>query len=91
MYPRSLHGLTALVYALVTLADADTLPATIDVMAGIETLARDRTESNFARLPLGKLVIYGFELLIDKALANGLQEAFRTSTSYAAYLAARES
>lgn len=91
MYPRSLHGLTALVYALVTLADADTLPDTIDVMAGIETLARDRTEPDFARLPLGELVTYGFELLIDKALANGLQEAFRNSTSYAAYLAARES
>lgn len=90
MYPRSLHGLTALVYALITLADADTLPATIDVMAGIERLAQERTEPDFARLPLGELVTYGFELLIDKALANDLQEAFRTSASYAAYLAARE-
>lgn len=90
LYPRSLHGLTALVYALVTLADADTLPATIDVMAGIERLAQERTEPDFARLPLGELVTYGFELLIDKALAHDLQEAFRTSASYAAYLAVRE-
>ncbi|KIN71211.1 AAA family ATPase [Sulfitobacter guttiformis] len=90
MYPRSLHGLTALVYALVTLADAETLPATIDVMAGIEGLAEARTEPEFARLPLGELVTYGFELLIEKALAEGLQEAFRGSVSYAAYLARRE-
>ena len=90
MYPSSLHGLTALVYALVTLADAQSLPATIDVMAGIERLVQDRTEPEFARLPLGELVTYGFELLIDKALANDWQEAFRSSAAYAAYLAARE-
>lgn len=90
MYPQSLHGLTALVYALVTLVEADTMPATIDVMAGIETLAQERIEPEFARLPLGELVTYGFELLIDKALVNGWQEAFRTSASYAGYLAARE-
>jgi hypothetical protein len=90
LYPRSLHGLTALVYALVTLADEQNLPAAIDVMAGIGTLAQDRIEPEFARLPLGELVTYGFELLIDKALAQGWQEAFRTSASYTAYIAARE-
>ena len=90
LYPSSLHGLTALVYALVTLADERMLPATIDVMAGIATLAEQRIEPEFARLPLGELVTYGFELLIDKALAQGWQEAFRTSESYADYLAARE-
>lgn len=90
LYPSSLHGLTALVYALVTLAEKDTLPDAIDVMAGIGTLGRDRAQPDFARLPLGELVTYGFELLIDKALAQGWQEAFRNSTSYAAYLAERE-
>lgn len=90
MYPTSLHGLTALVYALVTLADDTTLPGVIDVMAGIGTLAHDRPTAEFVRLPLGELATYGFELLIDKALAQGWQEAFRTSSSYAAYLAARD-
>jgi hypothetical protein len=90
LYPSSLYGLTALVYALVTLADEDNLPATIDVMAGIGGLAADRTEPEFKRLPLGELTTYGFELLIEKALARGWQEAFRTSVSYAAYLAARD-
>jgi hypothetical protein len=74
----------------VTLADEGRLPATIDVMAGIATLAQDRVEPEFARLPLAELVTYGFELLIDKALANGWQEAFRSSNSYADYLASRE-
>ena len=90
LYPSSLHGLTALVYALVTLADEATLPDAIDVMAGIGDLARTRATPDFTRLPLGELVTYGFELLIDKALAQGWQEAFRTSASYARYLKERE-
>ena len=90
MYPASLHGLTALVYALVTLTDARTIAAVIEVMAGIATLARDRSDPAFAALPLAELTTYGFELLIDKALGAGLQEAFRTSASYQAYAAARE-
>ncbi len=85
MYPASLHGLTALVYALISLADRDTLPAAIEVMAGIRHLAHDRTDGAFAALPLGELTTYGFELLIDKALGAGLQEAFRDSPAYAAY------
>jgi hypothetical protein len=90
LYPGNLHGLTALVYALVTLADARSLSAAIDVMAGIGTLADARREPGFAALPLGELATYGFELLIDKALANGWQETFRASASYADYLGARE-
>ncbi len=89
LYPASLHGLTALVYAVVALADRDTLPAAIEVMAGLRHLARERAEPAFATLPLGELTTYGFELLIDRALARGLQEAFRDSPAYAAYAAER--
>lgn len=85
-----MHGLTALVYALITLAEEATLPDVIDVMAGIGHLARTRATPDFARLPLGELTTYGFELLIEKALANGWQEGFRNSKSYADYLAERE-
>jgi ATPase family associated with various cellular activities (AAA) len=90
LYPASLHGLTALVYALVTLADAATLPAVIEAMAGIRSLARQRADPELSRLPLGELCTYGFELLIEKALQNSWQEAFRTSTAYAAYAAERQ-
>lgn len=90
LYPRSLHGLTALVYALVTLADAQTLAQVIDVMAEIRQLAGKTDVPEFARLPLGELTTYGFELLIDKALKEGLQEVFRTSASYAEYAAERD-
>lgn len=90
LYPSSLHGLTALVYALVNLADGETLPDVIDVMADVRKLASLRKEPAFARLPLAELCTYGFELLIEKALAQGLQEVFRTSAAYAAYAAERQ-
>lgn len=86
LYPSSLHGLTALVYALVNLADARTIAAVIDVMAEIRQLKGPA----FAPLPVGELTTYGFELLIDKALGLGLQEAFRTSKAYQAYAAERD-
>jgi MoxR-like ATPase len=91
LYPTTLHGLTALTYALVALADEDTLPAAIEVMAGIRTLAGDRGDPALANLPLGELSTYGFELLIERALANGWQEAFRDAPGYAAHLTARAS
>ncbi|SLN18053.1 AAA family ATPase [Roseisalinus antarcticus] len=90
LYPASLHGLTALVYALVALAGRETIGPAIEVMADIRRLSQLRPESEFARLPLGELCTYGFELLIDKALAEGLQEAFRDSRAYADYAAERE-
>lgn len=90
LFPASLHGLTALVYALVTLTDARTIAPVIEVMAQIRHLARDSRDPAFAALPLGELTTYGFELLIDKALTLGLQEAFRTSQAYADYSAERE-
>ncbi|MDP5085522.1 MAG: MoxR family ATPase [Yoonia sp.] len=90
MYPASLHGLTALIYALVTLADKAHMADVIDVMAGIGTLAQTEDRREFATLPLGELCTYGFELLIEKALKHDLQEAFRTSQSYAAYVADRQ-
>lgn len=90
MYPSSLHGLTALVYALITLAEKATIDRVIDVMTEIRTLGNIRSDPAFARLPLGELCTYGVELLIDKALKQGLQEAFRNSKSYADYTAERQ-
>ncbi|WP_308918137.1 AAA family ATPase [Jannaschia sp. LMIT008] len=89
LYPASLHGLTALVYALVGLADADTIRPAIEVMADIRRLDTLRPEPVFARLPLAELCAHGFETLIDRALALGLADAFRDAPGYAAYMADR--
>lgn len=88
LYPASMHGLTALAYALVSRSDADTLPACIEIMADLRHLGQRRGEG-FARLPLAELTTHGFEMLIRKALDRGWQEAFLTSAPYADYAAER--
>ena len=85
LYPAGLHGLTALTYALVALADERTLPAAIEVMDGIRRLDGPA----HAALPVAELCTYGFELLIEKALAAGWEDAFRRSAAYAGYAASR--
>ena len=90
LYPDTMHGLTALVYGLVAIADARTLPAVIEIMAEIRQLGGLRPGPGFARLPLGELCTYGFELLIRKALDKGWQQAFLTSAAYAGYAAERK-
>jgi hypothetical protein len=90
LYPASMHGLTALVFGVVASADRASLPAAIEVMAGIRHLGRLRTEPGFAGLPLAELCTYGFELLIGKALKAGWQDAFLASRAYADYAAERQ-
>ena len=87
--PATMHGLTALVYGLVTAADATTLPAAIGIMAEIRHLSRLRDDPVFARLPLAELCTHGFEMLIRRALDRGWQAAFLTSPTYATYAAER--
>ena len=90
MYPASMHGLTALVFGLVAAADRATLPAAIEVMAGLRHLARTRPEPEFAGLPLAELCSYGFEILIARALKAGWQDAFLASRAYADYAVERQ-
>lgn len=89
LYPASMHGLTALVYALVTAADEGTLPQVIEIMADIRRLSSLRDDPTLARLPLGELTTHGFEMLLRKALERGWQAPFLASPAYAAYAAER--
>lgn len=89
LYPASMHGLTALVYALVTAAEEGTLPAVIEIMADIRRLSALRDDAALARLPLGELTTHGFEMLLRRALERGWQAPFLASPAYAAYAAER--
>ena len=88
LYPASMHGMTALTYALINRADADRLPAIIEIMAELRGLGAVRG-APFDAMPLAELGTHGFELLIRKALDAGWQEAFLTSPAYAAYASER--
>jgi len=89
MYPASMHGLTALIYGLVTRADVDTLPAVIEILANIRNLGRARGAA-FAAMPLAELTTHGFEMLIRKAMDRGWTEAFLNSPAYADYADGRQ-
>ena len=88
LLPGTMHGLSALVFALVTMAEAGTLPDTIDTLADLPEAGAQRPD--LARLPLRELTTLGFELLIRRALDKGWEGAFADSPAYAAYASARE-
>ncbi|MEM9341496.1 MAG: MoxR family ATPase [Pseudomonadota bacterium] len=78
LYPKSINGLVGLIYALVAQVNDATISDTIDIMADLTTI-------DAPTLPLAELRSFGFEILIRKAMATGLAEAFRTSDAYRAY------
>ncbi|PZX14477.1 MoxR-like ATPase [Palleronia aestuarii] len=81
LYPTSLHGLTALIYGAIAVADERTLPAVIEILADL----RELDAAPFRGLPLAELAGFGFEILIRKALENGWEEHFAGSEAYATY------
>lgn len=85
LYPRTLHGLTALVYGLTGAVTEATLPAAIEILADLRGLDGPVVTA----LPLSELAAFGFELLIGRALERGWEDAFAASDAYAAYAAER--
>lgn len=90
LYPETLHGLYALVYGLSGAVSAVQLDAILDVLAGIGGLAQTRSEPIFQRLPLAELVTYGFELVLGRALDQGLADTVLGNAAYQSYAAQRE-
>jgi MoxR-like ATPase len=89
LYPTSLHGLTALTYALIGAAEVDTIAPVIGLMAGVGTLHRHRDDAVLRTLPLAELCTHGFELLLQKALDRGWETQFAASPDWQAYQKAR--
>ncbi|MEM6890197.1 MAG: MoxR family ATPase [Pseudomonadota bacterium] len=88
-FPDSLHGLNAVVFGLIGAANEPRLPAVIETMEMVRHLGETRAGENFDQLPLSELCAVGFEMLMQKALSEGLSEAFATSPAYATYAKAR--
>ena len=87
MYPRTLHGLTALVYGLVGAARHETLSTAIEILADLRGLGGQ----GYGGLPVSELASFGFEMLIGRALERGWEDVFAASPDYAAYAAERRS
>jgi len=90
LYPATLHGLHALIFALIACGDAGRIEAVTEVMADIGKLGVLRDDVVFKRLPLGELCAFGFELLLARAFAAGLQERIAQTEAWRAYAAERK-
>lgn len=89
LYPSSLHGLHALVYALAARLGPGNLRASVEVLAGVRELAEARPEPVFASLPLAELTTHGFEVLIGRGLGLGLGQAMLAVPEMAEHMARR--
>ena len=89
LYPTSLHGLTALTYALIGAAEARTIGPVIALMVGVGQVHRHRDDQGLRALPLAELCTHGVELLLQKALVNGWEDHFAASPDWQAYAQAR--
>ncbi|MDO8884538.1 MAG: MoxR family ATPase [Pseudotabrizicola sp.] len=89
LYPTSLHGLTALTYALIGAVEQSTIAPVIALMVGVGKLHQHRSEPELRSLPLAELCTHGFELLLQKALTNGWVDHFAASPDWQAYARAR--
>ena len=90
LYPATLHGLNALIFALIAAADPARIEAVTQTMADIRQLADLRDEPAFKRLPLGELCAFGFELLLARAFETGLQDQIAQSPAWGDYSAQRQ-
>ncbi|ABD54407.1 AAA family ATPase [Jannaschia sp. CCS1] len=78
LYPRTLHGLTALIYGLVGAVDEVSAAVGIEILNDLRSLER-------RGVPVAELATFGFELLIARAMDRGWQEVFAASDAYADY------
>jgi len=90
LYPASLHGLHALVYALAARLDRQTVRPAVEILAAVPGLAEARAEAVFAALPLRELTTHGFEVLIRRGLDLGLGEAMLEVPEMAEHMGRRE-
>ncbi|MDJ1006883.1 MAG: MoxR family ATPase [Paracoccaceae bacterium] len=87
LYPATLHGLNALIYALAARLDAETLRPAIEILAELPALKDRRPEPVFATLPLRELATHGFEILIRRGLDLGFGEAMLAVPEMADHMA----
>jgi hypothetical protein len=77
MYPKTMHGLNAMILGLVGSAREDNLAASIEIMLDIRSLSKLRSEEDFKKHPLAELSTYGLETFFAKVMdpKRGIQNA----------------
>ncbi|MEL6522340.1 MAG: MoxR family ATPase [Pseudomonadota bacterium] len=90
LYPESLHGLNALTYGLVGYLTPKTLDPVVDCVLDIAELQSLKPKAKkLEALPLRELATAGFEMVIDKALREGMAERLIAHPAYVAHQSRR--
>lgn len=74
-FPASMHGLNAMVFAIISIFNEDNFGACIEIMVDMGNLDKKRPENEeFRKMPLMELTTHGFETLLEKVEQMGLSE-----------------
>lgn len=91
MYPASMHGLNAMVFGLLGLADEDNYGACIEIMVDMAKLGEKRPDTaEFKAMPLSELTTHGFESMLDKLMDKGLGDKVFNHPVFQEYWKERE-
>jgi len=91
MFPNSMHGLNAMVFGLLGMADEKTADAVIEIMVDLGRLKELRPETpEFKAMPLKELSTHGFESLLGKLMDKGLHQVILDNPAFQDYTAERE-
>ncbi len=90
LYPDTMHGLQAMVFGLVGLANESNMDPVFEILVDTMDLVHLRPkEDSFPRLPLAELSTYGFESVLSKLLEAGLGLEILENPIYQSYSAKR--
>ncbi len=91
MYPNSMHGLNAMVFGLLGMAEEANADAVIEIMVDLGRLKDLRPETpEFKQIPLKELSTHGFESLLGKLMDKGLHQIILDNPAFQDYTAERE-
>lgn len=91
MFPNTMHGLNAMVFGLLGLADESNADAVIEIMVDMGRLVALRPgEKEFKEMPLKELSTHGFESLLGKLMDKGLHQVILDNPAFQDYTRERE-
>jgi len=91
MFPTTMHGLNAMVFGLLGMADKENADAVIEIMVDLGRLKTLRPDTpEFKQIPLKELSTHGFESLIGKLMDKGLHQVILDNPAFQDYTKERE-
>ncbi len=85
MYPKTMHGLNAMVLGLLGQISKETIGASVEIIVDMKRLSKLRVDPEFKLHPLAELATFGMEFLIKKAMDAKLTMEILACPAYQDY------